>query len=331
MAHHGTALAYHAGPPRLEQEESGNIAPEDYYGPVIRYQRFMFHHEELLHPATPWSQIALVYPKRAEMQTEMDCLNALKRLGQHLEDGHWCFDIILDEQLIEGVGDYDTVIVPEAERLSAAEGERLQQFVGDGGHLVFTGKCGRRDVDGTLRAEPLLQAWRHSPDAQSIGYVEGNGSGGSMHIPDGPWTPQTLPIKGIPQEMPVFPKLEDDDFGRRFLVELEQFIGRPWLVTDAPWFVRVRAWRPHEVDALVIHWINYQQDEDAVIEIPLPVGPLQADCEIPEGYQAERVEWHYPEMREAVVLEHETRGGNIHFTIPRLIVYGMSVLYLRSA
>ena len=39
MAHHGTALAYHAGPPRLEQEESVNVAPEDYYGPVIRYQR----------------------------------------------------------------------------------------------------------------------------------------------------------------------------------------------------------------------------------------------------------------------------------------------------
>ena len=77
------------------------------------------------HPATPWSQIALVYPRRAEMQAEMDCLDALKRFGQHLEDGHWFFDIILDEQLSERAADYDVLVLPEIQRLSAAEGERL--------------------------------------------------------------------------------------------------------------------------------------------------------------------------------------------------------------
>ena len=333
MAHHGTALAYHAGPPRLEQEESLNIAPEDYYAPVIRYQRFMFHHEELLHPATPWSQIALVYPKRAEMQTEMDCLDALKRMGQHLEDGHWLFDIILDEQLIERAGDYDALILPEIQRLSVAEGERVEDYVREGGRLVFTGNSGRRDEDGSAHGEPLLQALRVEPTEGRIGGVaggEGGGGGGTMHIPDGPWSPETVPIKGIPQEMPIFPRLEDDDFGQRFLKELEQFVGRPRLVTDAPWFVRVRAWCPRGVDAVVIHWINYQQDEEAVIEIPIPVGPLQAECEIPGGFKAERIEWHYPEMREPVVLEHVNCGSNVRFAIPRLIVYGMSVLYLRG-
>ena len=326
LAHHGTALAFHAGPPRLDQEESVNVAPEDYYGPVIRYQRFMFHHEKLLHPATPWSQIALVYPKRAEMQAEMDCLDALKRLGQHLEDGHWFFDIILDEQLMERAGDYDVLVLPEIQRLGAAEGERIAAFVRAGGRLVFTGNSGRLDVDGSPHEEPLLQALRASPAAGSIA----GRRGGGMYIPDGPWTPETVPIKGIPQEMPIFPKLGDDNFGQRFLLELEQFVGRPWLVTDAPWFVRVRAWRPQDVDAVVIHWINYQQDEEAAIEIPLPVGPLQAECEIPDGLQVERVEWHYPEMREPVALEHEKSGSNVRFTIPRLIVYGMSVLHLQS-
>ena len=329
MAHHGTALAFHAGPPRLDQEESVNIAPEDYYGPVIRYQRFMFHHEELLHPATPWSQIALVYPKRAEMQTEMDCLDALKRLGQHLEDGHWFFDIILDEQLIERADDYDVLVLPEIRRLTAAEGEILKRFVHDGGHLVFTDMSGGCDADGSPHEQPLLEAWRGAPPEGSIGHVERSGSGSSLYLHDGPWTPETVPIKGIPQEMPIYPKLEDDDFGQRFLEELEALCGPPWLATDAPWFVRVRAWWPQGVDAVVIHWINYQQDEEAVIEIPLPVGPLRAECQIPDGSEVERVEWHYPEMREPVVLEHECAGGNVRFTIPRLIVYGMSVLCLR--
>lgn len=326
IAHHGTALAFHAGPPRLDQEESGNVAPEDYYGPVIRYQRFMHQHEELLHPADPWSQIALVYPRRAEMQAEMDCLDALKRLGQHLEDGHWLFDIILDEQLIERAGGYEALVVPEVERLSAAEGERLEEFVGGGGRLVFTGRSGRLDVDGSPRDEPLLQALRVPPAAGSIGGL----AAGAMHIPDGPWSPETLPIEGLPQEMPVYPRLEDDAFGQRFLAQLEKFLGRPRLVTDAPWFVRVRAWRPRAVDALVVHWINYRQDEEAAIEVPLPVGPIQAECEVPEGFRVERVEWRYPEMREPAVLEHEESGSTVRFTIPTLIVHGMSVLHLRD-
>ncbi|MBT4498792.1 MAG: hypothetical protein HOC74_13780 [Gemmatimonadetes bacterium] len=331
-AHHGTALAFHAGPPRLEQEETVNVAPEDYYAPVIRYQRFMAAHEELLHPATPWSQIALVYPKRAEMQAEMDCLDALKRLGQHLEDGHWFFDIILDEQLIECAGDYDALILPEVERLSAEEGERLQAFVRAGGFLAFTGNSGCRDVDGSRHEEPLLQAWRVEPTEGLSGNFAESGSGGEggMHIPDGPWSPEMVPIKGIRAEMPVYPKLENDAFGQQFLKELEQFFGRSRLVTDAPWFVRVRAWRPQTVDALVIHWINYQQDEEAAIEIPIPIGPLRAEVEVPDGFQVERVEWHYPEMREPLVLEHQTSEGNVSFAIPRLIVYGMSILYLRG-
>ena len=326
MAHHGTALAFHAGPPRVEQEERGNVAPEDFYGPVIRYQRFMFHHEELLHPADPWSQIALVYPRRAEMQAEMDCLDALKRIGQHLEDRHWLFDIILDEQLIERAGDYETLVLPEVERLSAAEGERLEEFVAAGGRLVFTGNSGRLDVDGSPREEPLLQALRASPADGSIGGV----AAGAMHIPDGPWAPETVPIKGIPQEMPIYPRLEEDPFGQRFLRELEEFVGRPRLVTDAPWFVRVRAWRPRDVDAVVIHWINYRQDEEAAIEIPLPVGPLQAECEVPAGFRVERVEWRYPEMREPLLLEHQESGSAVRFMIPRLIAYGMSVLHLQA-
>ena len=111
-------------------------------------------------------------------------------------------------------------------------------------------------LDGSPHTTPLLQGLRQAPTGESIGHVEESGSGSSMYIPDGPWTPQIVPIKGISQEMPIFPKLEDDDFGQSFLKELEEFAGRPRLVTDAPLFVRVRAWRPQEVDAVVIHWIN---------------------------------------------------------------------------
>lgn len=331
-AHHGTALAFHAGPPRLEQEQNGNVAPEDFYGPVIRYQRFMAAHENLLHPATPWSQIALVYPRRAELQAEMGCLDALKRLGQLLEDGHWLFDIILDEQLLERADDYDVLILPEIERLSVEEAERLEAFVDRGGAVVFTGNSGRLNADGALYEQPLLQAWRAVAPAGSLGSMAIGGSGGTLYLASGPWKPEQVELKGtINAEMPIYPKLEDDDFGQQFLKELELFIGSPWLHTDAPWFVRVRAWRPKTVNALVVHWINYLQDEEAAIEIPIPIGPVQVSCELADGVQVERIEWRYPEMREPVELEYEVSDSHVRFTIPRLIVYGMSVLHLREA
>jgi len=60
--------------------------------------------------------------------------------------------------------------------------------------------------------------------------------------------------------------------------------------------------------------------------VPCPVGPIRVECQVPAG--VERVEWLYPEMRAPHVLPHETASGRIRFTIPRLILYGMSVVYL---
>ena len=101
---------------------------------------------------------------------------------------------------MERAGDYDVLVLPEVQRLSAAEGERLAEFVRAGGRLVFTGNSGRLDIDGSSHEKPLLQALRASPAAGSIA----GRMGGGMYIPDGPWTPVTVPIKGLPQEMPIF-------------------------------------------------------------------------------------------------------------------------------
>ena len=315
LAHHGTAVAFHAGPPRLEQEERDRVAPEDYYGPVIRYQRFMAEHESFLHPARPYSQLALVYPRRAELEAEMDCLNALKKLGTLFEDDHWLFDIILDEQIRERAGQYDALILPEVERLSDEEIAFLDSYAEEGGVVVFTGKAGRLNERGKARKRSPLQA----------GAVE---RGRVVYLEHNQWAPERIALGGtINAEMPVYPQLEKDEWGQRFLGDLSLHLGGNWLSADAPWFVRVRAWLPQGEQALVIHWINYRQDEDAAIEVPLPVDPFQVQCALPAGRCAERVEWRYPEMRQPIDLEHAVVGGQIRFTVPRLIAYGMSIVH----
>ena len=330
-AHHGAALAYHAGPPRGEQETSANIAPEDYCGPVIRYQRFLAAHESLLHPARPWSQIALVYPRRSELEGEMDCLDALKRLGQLLEDRHLLFDIVLDEQLGKRAADYDMLVLPEVKRLTREEGVLLQGFVEKGGRLVFTGETGDYQIDGQPHARGLLADWRVQPaQGACAGQVE-TGQGQVLYIPKRPWGPDLVEVQNLGgAEMPVYPPLAEDSFGQVFLQGVEELLGRVALETDAPWFVRVRAWQPRQIEALVLHWINYHQDEDAAIEIPFPVGPLRVECEVPAGYTVDRVEWLYPEMSAPLVLEYESLYPRVCFTIPTLIVYGMSALHLKK-
>ncbi len=330
MAHHGAAIAFHAGPPRLEQEEMGRVAPEDYYGPVIRYQRFMAEHEALLHPATPYSQVALVYPRRAEMQAEMDCLDGLKRLGHLLEDDHWLFDIILDEQLLERANTYPALILPGIARLSEEEGQHIRAYVEAGGTLVYTGATGCSNEDGVPYERSLLRALQPDGPPGAIGGHKAWGRGRVLYLADGPWQPERVALGGtIGAEMPTFPMLEVDSFGKNFLRELSNCVGPAWLSVDAPPYVRVRAWWVESGHALVIHWINYMQDEAAAIEVPIPVGPFTVQCRLPDGSIAERVEWRYPEMRAPQEVDFAMRGQRVSFTLERLIAYGMSIVYLR--
>jgi hypothetical protein len=310
-AHGGASLAYH-----LPEFDEGGLSREEYYGPITRYHRFLAERDPLYHPATPYSQFALVYPRRAELEAEAESVDPLKRLGRILEDDHWLFDLITDEQLVERVGQYQALILPNVARLSRTEGEWLETYVAQGGRVLFTGETGTLLPDGQPWADSPLLAWR-------------KGRANTLYLETGPWKPAPTQIApGI--EMPVYPLSEQDDFGRQFRGQWRQLCGPSWLRTGAPWHVRVRAWKPDQVKALVLHWVNYRQDEESLIEVPLPTGPLQAELRLPPGAEVERVEWHYPEMREPLILTHACAHHRVSFTLPSLIVYGLSVVYLKN-
>ncbi len=317
-ANHAAALAYHWG-----YDENPDFAVEDYYAPVIRYQRFLADHETLLHPARTWAQMALVYPRRSELEEEIDSLEPLKRIGRLLEDRHLLFDIILDEQLLERAANYDVLILPDVKRLSPEEGAYLKQFVEKGGKVVFTGDTGKYLPDGQPHPEDLLAEWKVTDEDHN-----GGGQERVCYITGERWGPNTVEVRGA--QLLVYPFIENDPFGQNFLRDLDNLLGEEYLATDAPWFVRVRAWLPQEHDALVLHWVNYRQDEEADIETPQPTGPIQVKCKVPEGFVLQQVEWLYPEKGESVTLHHEVLGERIHFTIPSVIVYGLSVLRLQK-
>lgn len=317
-AHGAASPCYHAGPPHANQEETTRIAPEDYYGPIIRYQRFLAEHEELLHPASPLSQIGLVYPRRAEREGETDYLDALKRIAEWLEDAHVLYDILFDDQLTERAGDFRSLILPDIRRLSDTEIANLHRHVAAGGGLVVAGATGSLHTDGRSRdSDPLFS----------------RSSGSVYRWTSTDWQPQSKTIRTLQgdPEMPVYSRLPDDIGGQQLIAAIEKTCGGYWLRTDAPWSVRTRAWRARDTAAIPVHWINYRQDEAAAIEIPIPVGPIHVDLRLPDDVQLDRIEWRYPEMKEAITLDHAFADGRVTFEIPRLIVYGMSVIRLQPS
>jgi hypothetical protein len=323
-ANHAAAPAYHWTP-----EAEAFRDPAEYTGPLVRYHRFLADHHDLIHPARPWSQVALVYARRAEVAAEGEALAPLRRLGRLMEDAHVLFEIILDEQILERLHHFDMVILPNAGRLSPEESAGIRQFVETGGRLVLVGASGVMTPEGQPYETSQFSAWEIPTATPGDSTVTSWGRGFVLYIPDGPWHSETREIRpGL--NVRAYHLHIDDAFGQTFIKHLKALCGAWRLKTDAPWFVRIRAWRPERQEALALHWVNYQQDEDAVIEVPMPVGPIQAEVAVPAGYAVDRVEWRYPEMREPAVLPHEASETGVRFTIPNLIVYGLSILHLRK-
>ena len=323
-ANHAAAPAFHWGP-----QEAPSYILEEYTAPIIRYHRFLADHDALLHPAAPWSQVALVYPRRAEAEGETDALESLKRLGRLMEDDHVLFDIIQDGQILDRIRSYNAVVLPNIRRMSREEGDSVRDFVAAGGNLVIAGETGSCQNDGRPYEKCLFSDWHTQPFGGAQAGIATHGAGRILPVSDTPWTPERVDVgNGI--TLPLYPLRDQDPFGQAFFADLKRLLEYLWLKTDAPWFVRVRAWRPVSCEAVVLHWVNYQQDEASDIEVPRPVGPVWVDCKTPPGYEVDRVEWRYPEMSETTVLSHTISGSQVQFTIPHLIVYGLSVIYLRK-
>lgn len=311
-ANHFAAPAFH-----WMQEADETFALEDYTGPVYRYQRFLADQEDLIHPAEPFSQIGLVYPRRGELAADTACTDALRRLGRLLEDDHQLFDMLLDHQLLErDLSGYRLLLLPDIARLSPAEIERLRAFVEEGGHLLCSGSTAALDLDGAPHPSPPL------PTGDGVEWLE--------HVPCELATFELTP--GV--DLPRVPELSEDPFGQRFLQRVDALDGGAGLHTDAPWWVRVRAWLPAAAPALVLHWVNYHQVEDSTIEVPCPEGPINARCPLPPEGRPIGVDWLTPERAAPLPLPHRLSADEagthfIEFEIPELVVYGLAVIHLQ--
>lgn len=133
-------------------------------------------------------------------------------------------------------------------------------------------------------------------------------------------------------EIAVYPHPEVDDFGRDLVARIDDLLEGRWLVTDAPWFVRVRAWRTRDGRRICVHWTNYRQVENLDDEVPIEQGPFDVTLRIPTGARVHRLQWLDPEDGETSEnLDFHQEGSEIRFTVQQLIVYGIAVVHLKDA
>ena len=322
-AHGGAGLAVHWA---VQDESDRPGGAEDRYrARVYPYQSFLAEHEDLYAGARPYSELALVYPRRGETAGEPDCTDVLRRIGALLENEHFLFDIILDEQLSDRADCYNGLILADVRRLSPAEVAFLRWWVEErDGQVMLAGDNGTLREDGRARREPPFADWRVSGDEDPLR----RGRGQAMAVEGGAWAAATIEVSpGV--RLKVFPTPDNDSFGRDLMARLDTLLEARWLRTDAPWFVRVRAWSSADSNRICLHWLNYRQVENLDDEVPLEQGPFSARLRLPPGARVERLEWLDPEAAASEDLDFERDGGEIEFTVPRLIIYGIAVVHLK--
>ncbi len=323
-AHGGASLAVHWAE---HYDAAADLDLDAYKKPVYRYQRFVADHEPLIRGAHPWGELAIVYPRRGEVAGDATCTDALRQIGRWLEDDHWLFDMILDEQILERARDYDTLVLAGVERLSPKEMAHLRWWLEEcDGRLVLAGRNGTMDEGGHPRAESAFGAGEGvgaSPSTQ----IHDGGRVLSLHKDD--WG--TQPVETPGGQIQVHPTTATDPFAQQFLNDLETLVETRRLRTQAPWTVRVRAWCPAMAEErVVLHWVNYHQEEGVDGESPVLTGSIYVKLLLPPGRLCEEIRWLDPEVDGMTQIDFRQDGPHLEFEVPPVLVYAICVVHLQG-
>jgi len=316
-AHGFAALAVHWSSDGEEEPE-----PDRYAATVFPYHSFLAEREYLLDDVEPYAQVALVYPRRSEVAGRGDPTDALRRIGRIMEDRHILFDIILDEQLEKKGSEYECLVLADTLRLTDGELAFATEAARGGQGLALTPGVASLDEASTARQLPFGD-WHADWPSTGVGAPFAAGRGKVLLVGACDWLPEQVEISPGKQ-VPTYPPGDRDPLGDEVADGLARLVEAPWLVTAAPWFVRVRAWRSR--GALILHWVNYQRDESVATEEPIEVGPFAVEVMLPSGWSGASAAWHTPERGVTPLLASLADNRRLCFTAPRFVVYGIAVL-----
>lgn len=316
VASGGAAFGVHQ-PPVHEEDVNG----------FSRYFRFLREQEEYYHPATSYAQIALVYADQATQLGDGRRLRTMRRLGHRLIDGHVPFDILVDADLSpEALKPYRLLILPNVTYLSDEQVETIRAYVAAGGRLIATDETGCCNEHGAARLRCALEEV-YGPRADGNISLNSYGSGTCLYIPEVP-KDERNPGKEYLDAIPPHP--DEDVFGQDFLRRVRELVEMPLLETTASWMVEITPYVQEANDRLVLHLVNYNRDESAPTEVPIPERDIGLAVRLPAGRSASAVRQRSPDRDADEALPFEQHEGFVRFAVPELLVYTLIIVDLQE-
>ena len=279
------------------------------------YFRFRHAHRVLFaHQATAsWAQIAVAYSVPSMMYYNYGYANAppvtaLSGITRALEEGHLPYDVVLfkhpemhaDRVTLRDLQAYRLIILPSLECLSDSQVDLLTRYLHSGGAIGLLGDCAIRNEDNLPRRRPPVPDWRKTGRLVDI-------------LPPGTGF---LDVRA-----------KESAATRELTRAAIESVGRALdadkiLSGDLPHTLWLKTWR-YADDFLSLHFVNYDIDFES--GRATATEPAELILAMPADIPAEEAVWLTPDGKMQAV-EFQTTGSKVHFTIPKIRVYGVLVI-----
>ena len=296
---------------------------EQYIDILGGYFRFVERRESLYHPVESYADTALIFSRTSVQRGYPLFGRSLKRLGRRLADGHVLFDMVLDEQIDElSCAKYKTMVFPDAKYISDHQLEWIRAYLRAGGQVVLTESSFLFDHRGNKRETSELADLIPPHQQDENLYVGRFESGRVIYIPQVPRDEISL----AETSRLAGPPIGRDAFGREFLQCVRTRSNL--LTTSASWTVFFHAYIQSTPARIVLHVVNYDNDETAESYAPIPTTESDFTLQVPEGSRVESMVFSTPETGEDVQLNFTQEKDDVSFCLPPISVYGLAVINL---
>ena len=289
------------------------------------YYRFCKRHEELYRATESYADTALVFSRSSVQSGYARFARSLRRLGRRLADGHVLFDIAIDDQLSdERCEQYRTMVFPDARFLGDDGLAMVRAFAANGGQVISTESAFRYAATGVERkpadTEDLIPS-RTGTEPRTVDI----GRGRAVYLPSVPRDEEEV-MEGSKLSGPA---VAGDTFGAEFLDFVGDYSDR--LKTDAAWSTALHAFTAGGMQRVVLHLVNFGNDESREKYRPLATEPAQVDLRLPGAAAIQRILFTSPDGGGDEGLDFSVREeGRVCFRVPAVEVYGVAVIELAS-
>jgi len=183
--------------PRLSLAEAwahrgiGLVLDRDEFREILApYYAFVHRYREFYYPSEPYTEVALVFPRRGLYDSDTLFLPVFDRFGHALLEDHVLFDVLMDQRLSQiDLSRYQAILLPTTIYLSPTERRQLQDYRKKGGTLLIASREIKPEEKGPeLPPRQVLVPATKDPAALAVRVRQE--IGGKLSSCDAPWTVQ---------------------------------------------------------------------------------------------------------------------------------------------